>query len=900
MRRARVVAPTLFVLLAALLAPAQSVAADPQLTVRVTGAGHVTSSPAGIDCPGDCAQAYPLSRTGAPQTVQLTATPDAGQVLQGWGQACSGNGPCAVVMNTSKVVSAAFAAAPAPTPEPTGFVTVEPTAGGSVAGLAGTIACPPDCTEPRPLGSAFDLAATAHSGFAFDHWEGACTGPGGCSGTVVPATFVRAVFTAAPPATRPATQDSDGDGVPDATDACPDTAKGVRAGRDGCAAPDVVRAAGGTLDPLRARLTLARAGLRFVPAVQGVLRQLTAIGKLLDRGQALVESGDACGAAGRLKSAASQLRKAGASSATLIANLQKSVFATRLPAGFGDTSEKDMQVLELNYRKRLLDAAIAAGTGASQSFGATCKAFAKKTVVRGVVKTTDDETGLVTLTDGRRVLLPVRGGFGDAPAEGRAAVITGKGAGGKSPVLADSVVVAGSSQAPNLQVIPCMKLRIAPVQDFSEPSPVLHDPAGYRSGGVLRLEGGMRVAASPKCAAGKGRYSLAIDVIQGNNTWNVTSDLDASDPPAELPVSSSNKELILRVHERRQLSNCPPPGPTPNGRAAKSFPCPVVEQSVTDHKFRIRGRGSYGTAVYSATKFALDVDAPQFVTVTGLAGKDATLPATATFEGEGYNTIATVNTGNYVTLVQGQQWTLYPKQLYGFTSDVLFPLDTLGVDHFAGVLWPRIVGKRGGKPFRYSAKLPTIITDVLAFCPDQGEDCYYAPPWAFLDARGVNQGNGPMAFSHNGAQQYAFDFDFADGDEILATRGGVVGDAVENLNQNYNPCDPATPNADGLGNYVRIDHQDGTYSYYVHLKTNTVPLTVGDEIGRGATIGQADNTGRSCGPHLHYQTSVVKNQLYYGQTTEILFDTWVQGQASPYSQPCYLPKSGDVLISTNG
>jgi len=82
-----------------------------------------------------------------------------------------------------------------------------------------------------------------------------------------------------------------------------------------------------------------------------------------------------------------------------------------------------------------------------------------------------------------------------------------------------------------------------------------------------------------------------------------------------------------------------------------------------------------------------------------------------------------------------------------------------------------------------------------------------------------------------------------DGAEIRAARGGIVGDVVGDLTQNFNPCDPATPNADGLGNYVRIDHQDGTFGYYVHLKANTVPLEVGDEIKRGDEIGQADNTG---------------------------------------------------------
>lgn len=53
-----------------------------------------------------------------------------------------------------------------------------------------------------------------------------------------------------------------------------------------------------------------------------------------------------------------------------------------------------------------------------------------------------------------------------------------------------------------------------------------------------------------------------------------------------------------------------------------------------------------------------------------------------------------------------------------------------------------------------------------------------------------------------------------------------------------------------LGNYVKITHQDGTYSLYGHLQRSTV--NVGNSIKAGQTIALLGNTGRSTGPHLDF------------------------------------------------
>lgn len=56
-----------------------------------------------------------------------------------------------------------------------------------------------------------------------------------------------------------------------------------------------------------------------------------------------------------------------------------------------------------------------------------------------------------------------------------------------------------------------------------------------------------------------------------------------------------------------------------------------------------------------------------------------------------------------------------------------------------------------------------------------------------------------------------------------------------------------------LGNAVVIDHGDGEYSSYAHLKPGSVVVRVGDQVVRGRQIGQVGSSGNSTEPHLHFQ-----------------------------------------------
>jgi murein DD-endopeptidase MepM/ murein hydrolase activator NlpD len=58
----------------------------------------------------------------------------------------------------------------------------------------------------------------------------------------------------------------------------------------------------------------------------------------------------------------------------------------------------------------------------------------------------------------------------------------------------------------------------------------------------------------------------------------------------------------------------------------------------------------------------------------------------------------------------------------------------------------------------------------------------------------------------------------------------------------------------GYGNVVEVTHGNGMMTRYAHM--SRFAARVGQEVSAGEVIGHIGNTGRSTGPHLHFEVHI--------------------------------------------
>ena len=105
----------------------------------------------------------------------------------------------------------------------------------------------------------------------------------------------------------------------------------------------------------------------------------------------------------------------------------------------------------------------------------------------------------------------------------------------------------------------------------------------------------------------------------------------------------------------------------------------------------------------------------------------------------------------------------------------------------------------------------------------------------------ITAGFGQRMDPFSGEEAFHPGVDIADpyGTDVVATGDGLV---IE-----------AEPDA-GYGRSILIDHGDGITTRYAHL--SRIFVVVGEQVKQGEIIGAIGTSGRTTGPHLHYEVRI--------------------------------------------
>lgn len=158
-------------------------------------------------------------------------------------------------------------------------------------------------------------------------------------------------------------------------------------------------------------------------------------------------------------------------------------------------------------------------------------------------------------------------------------------------------------------------------------------------------------------------------------------------------------------------------------------------------------------------------------------------------------------------------------------------LDFVGVN-----VKPDAADKPEGGPY---AQLPGNELDNLLFRVDSYLDVIAPIPLGYPVDGPVTSGFGRRIDPFTGKLAFhpGIDIEVNRGTKVRATADGVVRRAGYDKG--------------GYGRYILIDHGNGFKTVYGH--NSKLLVKVGEHVVRGQVISLSGNTGRSTGPHLHYE-----------------------------------------------
>ncbi|HEX9824092.1 MAG TPA: M23 family metallopeptidase [Actinomycetota bacterium] len=692
----------------------------------------------------------------------------------------------------------------------------------------------------------------------------------------------------------------------------------------GCSAGDVIREPGLLLDPAAEQIGEGIRMLGQDAKLADAIPPLDAAMNLVETAGDQLGGGKPCAADGTFGRAAVEMNEALELAGGAVAQKEMDL-AAQPREGRGDVEFADMDLASAHHVESLTSDLVQEALDLAPALGMICDALSRGFDVRGVITGVDDSGG--TFRIGRRSFLLPHGVRREPIYEGETARVVGRRF-GDGTSLADRVIDLDAGIGRGFAVFKCIDWRVAPIQPapgFGNPW-TLHHPSAYRVNSLHLLETGQRVGAEDlgcksKISKGMIRYSLKVDVEQGPVKETIATDLRGSDTPVQLPefIGNGQATLIVTTQARSCTKKVIQGGGDQFKKVQTVCGSPDVKGTET-YQIKAQPLGHYATAFYDETEFSLvdDEQAGEFesVKVTGVNLTEIGPGIDPVFSAKGYRITGGMPANSYVPVAVNQEFAIFEH-----TTN-------------SGLIQARIAGSRNGKTFWYSAALPEIQKDMIAECPpissstiptgpprppDDDPDTVDPPTWppaapytlqsvgnsyyelpfppGFSPGTGLVNIDDPTASArHPEWQAYALDLGGPLETPIHAARGGTVTFVEES--DPYNFDDPERPDDwTGIGNYLFIRHEDGTYAVYFHITENGVFVDQFDTVHRGDVIAEVGNTGGSSGPHVHIGFATTETHNVPTDVKRVRFHLLVG--FPPVEMDCYIPRSGDKLFSSN-
>ncbi len=716
----------------------------------------------------------------------------------------------------------------------------------------------------------------------------------------------------------PDTRDTDGDGVLDSGDRCPNTPAGTPVDVFGCSAIDLVRVPEQLLDTVRKPMLegvilLANIAANTNPPFASA--DLSSVTRYTDLAQTSLNlaienfgSGELCPGADAYASALSNWDNARIALELLTREIIAEWEAREPRRGDeGDVSSEEGYLINLNHLAAQMTRAHEEADDTLPAVQSACRSADRPVTTRGVVISIDDAQRLVKLDSGATLVLPardIRGHFD----EGLVVNVSGLGLSDGSIVATDvGVDAVASAEVLYLKTV----FRIAPVQPFPPEASgpyTLHIPEAYQGIGTkLMLEQGMRLAAASIGGLSDGPLStdsLKLELkyenkANGFTTRQAASALKPGNTPVAIPEFLSDKkflgnEWIVVTLQRKNTNNT------------------LTIVSTTNIPVRITSRGGVCWANYDRTEFEMvdpndypiaDITHVDSITANAFLFGPVDSGTSPKFEFRNSGGQLRENTDSFF-IFNSFDPSGFDPGIYNDGSAY-----QQGVHYPVGITWPRYRGKRNQHTFWYSVDVNPIVRDRISACSGMAATYYKLPMHTGWPTWTMGQGNMNPGFTHCPGcyNQYAFDFIAGQNTPILAARGGTVLDFVESRSQNCwnSQTSSCTQNCPGA-NWLKIRHQDGSVGVYMHMPQNSINLSKGQRVYRGDNIVKVGNVGCSSTAHLHFQVDPYDGASL---STQISFQAYKPcAQIGPPLyvpcafpndlKECYIPERNDILLST--